>query len=132
MSVERLSGETCLCVLSLSVCPPPHLVSGPLGPAGLIFASPVSAVWAGSSTASYAPVGPQQDGRPQQPACELRVSWSFWLCCSRPHVFCLLGSQHLGSVSFPPSVSNHPGWTSFLNLKLTLMLMLKSCSAVSQ
>lgn len=101
----------------------------------LIFASPVSAVWTGSSTASYAPVGPQQDGRPQQPAgppCELRVSWSFWLCCSSLHVFYLLGSQHLGSASFPPSVSNHPGWTSFLNLMLMLMLMLKSCSAVSQ
>lgn len=45
----------------------------------LIFVSRVSAVWTGSSTASYAPVGAQQNGRPHQHAshhCELSCSWT--------------------------------------------------------
>ncbi|XP_029514168.1 mothers against decapentaplegic homolog 4 isoform X2 [Oncorhynchus nerka] len=52
--------------------------------------------WTGSSTASYTPVGPQQqNGRGhQQPP--LHHPTSFW-------------SQHHGSASFPPPVSNHPG-----------------------
>uniref|UniRef100_A0A8C7IHL9 Mothers against decapentaplegic homolog n=1 Tax=Oncorhynchus kisutch TaxID=8019 RepID=A0A8C7IHL9_ONCKI len=52
--------------------------------------------WTGSSTASYTPVGhQQQNGRGhQQPP--LHHPTSFW-------------SQHHGSASFPPPVSNHPG-----------------------
>ncbi|XP_068189266.1 mothers against decapentaplegic homolog 4 isoform X3 [Antennarius striatus] len=51
-------------------------------------------IWTGSSTASYTPVGPQQNGRGhQQPA--LHHPNHHW-------------SQHHGS-TFPPSVSNHPG-----------------------
>ncbi|XP_054462013.1 mothers against decapentaplegic homolog 4 isoform X1 [Anoplopoma fimbria] len=46
-------------------------------------------VWTGSSTASYTPLGPQQNGRGHHP----NHHWS----------------QHHGSASFPPSVSNHPG-----------------------
>ncbi|XP_071224019.1 mothers against decapentaplegic homolog 4-like isoform X1 [Salvelinus alpinus] len=58
--------------------------------------------WTGSSTASYTPVGPQQqNGRGhQQPPLH------------HPTSFCKLGSyrsQHHGSASFPPPVSNHPG-----------------------
>ncbi|CAJ1083688.1 mothers against decapentaplegic homolog 4 isoform X2 [Xyrichtys novacula] len=52
-------------------------------------------MWTGSSTASYTPVGPQQNGRGhQQPP--LHHPNHHW-------------SQHHGSASFPPSVSNHPG-----------------------
>ncbi|XP_037650573.1 mothers against decapentaplegic homolog 4 isoform X2 [Sebastes umbrosus] len=52
-------------------------------------------VWTGSSTASYTPIGPQQNGRGhQQPAHHHQNH--HW-------------SQHHGSASFPPSVSNHPG-----------------------
>ncbi|GLD63287.1 mothers against decapentaplegic homolog 4-like isoform X1 [Lates japonicus] len=52
-------------------------------------------VWTGSSTASYTPIGPQQNGRGhQQPP--LHHPNHHW-------------SQHHGSTSFPPSVSNHPG-----------------------
>ncbi|XP_036371649.1 mothers against decapentaplegic homolog 4 isoform X2 [Megalops cyprinoides] len=51
--------------------------------------------WTGSSTASYTPVGPQQNGRGhQQPP--LHHPSHFW-------------SQHHSSASFPPPVSNHPG-----------------------
>ncbi|XP_035284217.1 mothers against decapentaplegic homolog 4 isoform X2 [Anguilla anguilla] len=51
--------------------------------------------WTGSSTASYTPVGPQQNGRGhQQPP--LHHPSHFW-------------SQHHNSASFPPLVSNHPG-----------------------
>ncbi|XP_035812515.1 mothers against decapentaplegic homolog 4 isoform X2 [Amphiprion ocellaris] len=52
-------------------------------------------VWTGSSTASYAPIGPQQNGRSHQqpPFHHPNHHWS----------------QHHGSNSFPPSVSNHPG-----------------------
>ncbi|KAK6327512.1 hypothetical protein J4Q44_G00031570 [Coregonus suidteri] len=52
--------------------------------------------WTGSSTASYTPVGPQQQngcGHQQPP---LHHPTHFW-------------SQHHGSASFPPPVSNHPG-----------------------
>ncbi|XP_070702391.1 mothers against decapentaplegic homolog 4 isoform X1 [Pempheris klunzingeri] len=52
-------------------------------------------IWTGSSTASYTPIGPQQNGRGhQQPP--LHHPNHHW-------------SQHHGSGSFPPSVSNHPG-----------------------
>uniref|UniRef100_A0A3Q3GPB2 Mothers against decapentaplegic homolog n=1 Tax=Labrus bergylta TaxID=56723 RepID=A0A3Q3GPB2_9LABR len=52
-------------------------------------------VWTGSSTASYTPIGPQQNGRAhQQPP--LHHQNHHW-------------SQHHSSTSFPPSVSNHPG-----------------------
>ncbi|XP_037650574.1 mothers against decapentaplegic homolog 4 isoform X3 [Sebastes umbrosus] len=52
-------------------------------------------IWTGSSTASYTPIGPQQNGRGhQQPAHHHQNH--HW-------------SQHHGSASFPPSVSNHPG-----------------------
>uniref|UniRef100_A0A667XEL2 Mothers against decapentaplegic homolog n=1 Tax=Myripristis murdjan TaxID=586833 RepID=A0A667XEL2_9TELE len=51
--------------------------------------------WTGSSTASYTPMGPQQNGRGhQQPP--LHHPNHFW-------------SQHHGSASFLPPVSNHPG-----------------------
>ncbi|KAJ8273531.1 hypothetical protein GJAV_G00102650 [Gymnothorax javanicus] len=51
--------------------------------------------WTGSNTASYTPVGPQQNGRShQQPP--LHHPSHFW-------------SQHHNSASFPPLVSNHPG-----------------------
>ncbi|KAG9355281.1 hypothetical protein JZ751_000119 [Albula glossodonta] len=54
-----------------------------------------TATWTGSSTASYTPVGPQQNGRGhQQPP--LHHPSHFW-------------SQHHNSASFPPPVSNHPG-----------------------
>ncbi|KAK5883063.1 hypothetical protein CesoFtcFv8_019431 [Champsocephalus esox] len=52
-------------------------------------------VWTGSSTASYTPIGPQQNGQGhQQPP--LHHANHHW-------------SQHHGTTSFPPSVSNHPG-----------------------
>ncbi|XP_026155613.1 mothers against decapentaplegic homolog 4 isoform X3 [Mastacembelus armatus] len=52
-------------------------------------------IWTGSSTASYTPIGLQQNGRShQQPP--LHHSNHHW-------------SQHHSSTSFPPSVSNHPG-----------------------
>uniref|UniRef100_A0A8C5DAP2 Mothers against decapentaplegic homolog n=1 Tax=Gouania willdenowi TaxID=441366 RepID=A0A8C5DAP2_GOUWI len=52
-------------------------------------------VWTGSSTASYTPIGPQQNGRgPQQAGL---------------HHPTLQWSQQHGSAPFPPSVSNHPG-----------------------
>ncbi|XP_075907606.1 mothers against decapentaplegic homolog 4 [Nelusetta ayraudi] len=52
-------------------------------------------VWTGRSTASYTPVGPQQNGRGhQQPP--LHHPNHHW-------------SQHHSSASFSPSVSNHPG-----------------------
>ncbi|XP_035291164.1 mothers against decapentaplegic homolog 4 [Anguilla rostrata] len=51
--------------------------------------------WTGSSTASYTPVGPQQNGRShQQPP--LHHPSHFW-------------SQHHSSSPFPPPVSGHPG-----------------------
>uniref|UniRef100_A0A672G0E5 Mothers against decapentaplegic homolog n=1 Tax=Salarias fasciatus TaxID=181472 RepID=A0A672G0E5_SALFA len=53
-----------------------------------------AAVWTGSSTASYTPVGPQQNGRGHEP--HFHHPSHQW-------------SQHHGSPSFPPSVSNHPG-----------------------
>lgn len=128
-----------------------------------------SAVWTGSSTASYAPIGPQQNGRGhQQPPlhhpnhhCKIcfktfdmiftltlslelvprlnntfhiascyifwywrsyvmcvifrhqlqLAKWCFVFFCLRLILFsfCFSGSQHHGSTSFPPSVSNHPG-----------------------
>uniref|UniRef100_A0A674MEU0 Mothers against decapentaplegic homolog n=1 Tax=Takifugu rubripes TaxID=31033 RepID=A0A674MEU0_TAKRU len=52
-------------------------------------------VWTGSSTASYTPVGPQQNGRAHQQAA-LHHPSHHW-------------SQHHGSASFSPSVSTHPG-----------------------
>ncbi|XP_049607260.1 mothers against decapentaplegic homolog 4 isoform X3 [Syngnathus scovelli] len=52
-------------------------------------------VWTGSSTASYTPVGPPQNGRAHQPS-PLHHPNQHW-------------SQHHASSSFPPSVSNHPG-----------------------
>ncbi|XP_049607262.1 mothers against decapentaplegic homolog 4 isoform X5 [Syngnathus scovelli] len=51
-------------------------------------------VWTGSSTASYTPVGPPQNGRAHQPS-PLHHPNQHW-------------SQHHASSSFPPSVSNHP------------------------
>ncbi|XP_040909614.1 mothers against decapentaplegic homolog 4 isoform X1 [Toxotes jaculatrix] len=52
-------------------------------------------VWTGNNTATYTPIGPQQNGRGhQQPP--LHHPNHHW-------------SQHQGSASFPPSVSNHPG-----------------------
>nr|XP_046273983.1 mothers against decapentaplegic homolog 4 isoform X4 [Scatophagus argus] len=52
-------------------------------------------MWTGSSTASYTPIGPQQNGRGhQQPP--LHHPNHHW-------------SQHHGSTSFSVSVSNHPG-----------------------
>ncbi|KAM3849476.1 mothers against decapentaplegic homolog 4-like [Diretmus argenteus] len=50
--------------------------------------------WTGSSTASYTPIRPQQNGRGHQPP--LHHPNHLW-------------SQHHGSSSFPPPVSNHPG-----------------------
>ncbi|XP_023657183.1 mothers against decapentaplegic homolog 4 isoform X1 [Paramormyrops kingsleyae] len=57
--------------------------------------------WTGSSTASYTPVGPQQNGRShQQPP--LHHPTHFW-------------SQHQNSASFPAPVSSHPAmWLSCL------------------
>ncbi|KAM9307428.1 mothers against decapentaplegic homolog 4 isoform 2-T2 [Pholidichthys leucotaenia] len=52
-------------------------------------------IWTGSSTASYTPIGPPQNGRGhQQP--HLHHPNHHW-------------SQHHSSNSLPPSVSNHPG-----------------------
>uniref|UniRef100_A0A668TWL7 Mothers against decapentaplegic homolog n=1 Tax=Oreochromis aureus TaxID=47969 RepID=A0A668TWL7_OREAU len=52
-------------------------------------------VWTGSSTASYTPIGPQQEGRGhQQPP--LHLPNHHW-------------SQHHSSTSFPPSGSSHSG-----------------------
>uniref|UniRef100_A0A3P9CM45 Mothers against decapentaplegic homolog n=1 Tax=Maylandia zebra TaxID=106582 RepID=A0A3P9CM45_9CICH len=54
-----------------------------------------AAVWTGSSTASYTPIGPQQEGRGhQQPP--LHLPNHHW-------------SQHHSSTSFPPSGSSHSG-----------------------
>ncbi|KAF3834452.1 hypothetical protein F7725_025656 [Dissostichus mawsoni] len=76
----------------------PQLSSEPHGPPPVTrYNLPVSpkAVWTGSSTASYTPIGPQQNGQGhQQPP--LHHANHHW-------------SQHHGTTSFPPSVSNHPG-----------------------
>ncbi|XP_077599827.1 mothers against decapentaplegic homolog 4 [Stigmatopora nigra] len=52
-------------------------------------------VWTGSSTASYTPIGPLQNGRGNQPT-PLHHPNQHW-------------SQHQGSTSFAPSVANLPG-----------------------
>ncbi|XP_029369595.1 mothers against decapentaplegic homolog 4 isoform X3 [Echeneis naucrates] len=60
-----------------------------------VFHSEFTHIWTGSNTASYTPIGPQQNGRShQQPP--LHHQSHHW-------------SQHHGSASFPTSVSNHPG-----------------------
>ncbi|KAM3596280.1 uncharacterized protein V6R79_011657 [Siganus canaliculatus] len=53
-------------------------------------------MWTGSNTASYTPVGPQQNGRGHQqpPLHHPNHHWS---------------QHHGGSPAFPPSVSSHPG-----------------------
>lgn len=80
---------------------PPHAAPHPHGQNGYSSSkhAPGQAafhtVWTGSSTASYTPIGPQQNGRShQQPP--LHHPNHHW-------------SQHHSSSSFPPSVSNHPG-----------------------
>uniref|UniRef100_A0A8C8J6H9 Mothers against decapentaplegic homolog n=1 Tax=Oncorhynchus tshawytscha TaxID=74940 RepID=A0A8C8J6H9_ONCTS len=82
-------------------CAPPPITlypNMPLSPTGKTDSCLMNGgtTWTGSSTASYTPVGPQQqNGRGhQQPP--LHHPTHFW-------------SQHHGSASFPPPVSNHPG-----------------------
>ncbi|KAG7469502.1 hypothetical protein MATL_G00129600 [Megalops atlanticus] len=81
--------------------------------------------WTGSSTASYTPAGPQQNGRGhQQPP--LHHPSHFW-------------SQHHSSASFPPPVSNHPGpefWCSISYFEMDVQVgemfkVLASCPVVT-
>lgn len=64
----------------------------------------VSAVWTGSSTASYTPVGAQQNGRAHQQAalhhpghhCELlRCYWTSSLCCQTLHAVVLFQGPNI-------------------------------------
>ncbi|XP_016086798.1 mothers against decapentaplegic homolog 4-like isoform X1 [Sinocyclocheilus grahami] len=79
--------------------------------------------WTGSSTASYTPVGPQQNGRGHQPPLH------------HPHFW----SQHHSSASFPPPVSNHPGpefWCSISYFEMDVQVgemfkVLSSCPVVT-
>ncbi|XP_030597090.1 mothers against decapentaplegic homolog 4 [Archocentrus centrarchus] len=82
-------------------------------------------VWTGSSTASYTPIGPQQNGRGhQQPP--LHLPNHHW-------------SQHHSSTSFAPSVSNHPGpefWCSVSYFEMDVQVgemfkVLSSCPVVT-
>ncbi|KAG5264290.1 hypothetical protein AALO_G00252060 [Alosa alosa] len=80
--------------------------------------------WTGSSTASYTPVGPQQNGRSHQPP--LHHPSHFW-------------SQHHSAPSFPPPVSNHPGpefWCSISYFEMDVQVgemfkVLSSCPVVT-
>ncbi|XP_059412752.1 mothers against decapentaplegic homolog 4-like isoform X2 [Carassius carassius] len=82
-----------------------------------------TATWTGSSTASYTPVGPQQNGRGHQPPLH------------HPHFW----SQHHSSASFPPPVSNHPGpefWCSVSYFEMDVQVgemfkVLSSCPVVT-
>ncbi|XP_073677516.1 mothers against decapentaplegic homolog 4 [Garra rufa] len=79
--------------------------------------------WTGSSTASYTPVGPQQNGRGHQPPLH------------HPHFW----SQHHSSAPFPPPVSNHPGpefWCSISYFEMDVQVgemfkVLSSCPVVT-
>ncbi|KAL4646710.1 hypothetical protein GN956_G10146 [Arapaima gigas] len=81
--------------------------------------------WTGSSTASYTPIGPQQNGRGhQQPP--LHHPSHYW-------------SQHQSSTSFPPPVSSHPGpefWCSISYFEMDVQVgemfkVLSSCPVVT-
>ncbi|KAI1885980.1 hypothetical protein AGOR_G00209340 [Albula goreensis] len=81
--------------------------------------------WTGSSTASYTPAGPQQNGRGhQQPP--LHHPSHFW-------------SQHHSSTTFPPPVSNHPGpefWCSISYFEMDVQVgemfkVMASCPMVT-
>ncbi|KAJ8267846.1 hypothetical protein COCON_G00130180 [Conger conger] len=78
--------------------------------------------WTGSSTASYTPVGPQQNGRSHQqpplhhPSTSVRVARG---------AYANDRSQHHNSASFPPLVSNHPGpefWCSISYLEMDVQV----------
>ncbi|XP_028819933.1 mothers against decapentaplegic homolog 4 isoform X2 [Denticeps clupeoides] len=80
--------------------------------------------WTGSSTASYTPVGPQQNGRGHQPP--LHHPSHFW-------------SQHHSTANYPPPVSNHPGpefWCSISYFEMDVQVgemfkVLSSCPVVT-
>uniref|UniRef100_A0A673GUH3 Mothers against decapentaplegic homolog n=1 Tax=Sinocyclocheilus rhinocerous TaxID=307959 RepID=A0A673GUH3_9TELE len=90
---------------------------------GLLQIASPQANWTGSSTASYTPVGPQQNGRGHQPPLH------------HPHFW----SQHHSSASFPPPVSNHPGpefWCSISYFEMDVQVgemfkVLSSCPVVT-
>ncbi|XP_063054642.1 mothers against decapentaplegic homolog 4 [Engraulis encrasicolus] len=69
--------------------------------------------WTGSSTASYTPVGPQQNGRShQQQSTHQQPPHHFW-------------SQHHTPASFPQPVSNHPGpefWCSISYFEMDIQV----------
>ncbi|XP_061764340.1 mothers against decapentaplegic homolog 4 isoform X1 [Nerophis ophidion] len=78
-----------------SSLPPPHGQNGYSNNKHSQSPAAFHTVWTGSSTAAYTPIGPLQNGRGHQQT-PLHHPNQHW-------------SQHHGSTSFPPSVSNHPG-----------------------
>ncbi|XP_031431778.1 mothers against decapentaplegic homolog 4 isoform X2 [Clupea harengus] len=68
--------------------------------------------WTGSSTASYTPVGPQQNGRSHPQSSHQQPPHHFW-------------SQHHTPASFPQPVSNHPGpefWCSISYFEMDIQV----------
>uniref|UniRef100_A0A8C4YTP5 Mothers against decapentaplegic homolog n=1 Tax=Gadus morhua TaxID=8049 RepID=A0A8C4YTP5_GADMO len=95
----------------------------------LALSSGPAATWTGSSTASYTPVGPHQNGRSHQQGPlhhQPAPNTHFW-------------SQHHSSTPFPQPVSNHPGpefWCSISYFEMDIQVgemfkVLSSCPLVT-
>ncbi|CAL8249791.1 unnamed protein product [Boreogadus saida] len=110
---------------------PPESPHSPLPPVSLYPSMHLSpaATWTGSSTASYTPVGPHQNGRSHQQGPlhhQPAPNTHFW-------------SQHHSSTPFPQPVSNHPGpefWCSISYFEMDIQVgemfkVLSSCPTVT-
>ncbi|CAL8248854.1 unnamed protein product [Lota lota] len=110
-------------------CPQRHSPEYLSPPTPVHSASSYHTTWTGSSTASYTPVGPHQNGRSHQQAPlhhHPAPNTHFW-------------SQHHSSPPFPQPVSNHPGpefWCSISYFEMDIQVgemfkVLSSCPLVT-